>query len=92
MFISGQPVAEDRTQQFDCLIITASHAFNKASKQLSALQIAANLAEWLIDDDNLVFTYNDERFYTIRDDVSARMILQDNRYTVIALSVNIGRG
>jgi len=99
MFIAGKPIAEDRTQQFDCLIITASHAFNKPGKQLDALEISSKLAEWLIDDDNINFNLTEddeilERFYIYNgdDDITARMILQDNRYTVIALSVLVGRG
>jgi len=94
MFISGNPVSEERENQFDLLVITESRSFDRKTKQTNNLATVSTLAEWLVHDDNICFIYNGERFWIQNGDpdISARTIVQDNRFTVIALSIAVKRG
>jgi len=87
MFITGKPIAEERDHQFDLLICTKSDVYDEEANQVANIQLAADVAEWL--EANPSFSDATYNYELDPETLDAELLLQDDRFTIIALHVGV---
>ncbi|MBC8403290.1 MAG: hypothetical protein H8E14_17530 [Candidatus Marinimicrobia bacterium] len=87
--MGGKPIAEERSLEFDLLVCTRSDSFDRATNLTTNLQLAGQVAEYL--EANPEFSKDDYGYNINQNDVDAELLLQDDRYTIIALHLVVGK-
>ncbi len=89
VYILGRPAAQEPYHQFDLLVITESQLLEKKTSKNLNLQLAAQVAAYL-QTSYIWKPLSGAGVYELdREELDARLILQDARFTVIALGLKI---
>ncbi len=90
MYIDGSPIAQDADLQYDLLVVTQSTAFDRKESQRNNLSLATDIVRYCKDKN--IFAPGPGRTGTYeisRERTRARILIQDHRFTVVAISLLI---
>lgn len=88
VFLKGNPTGNDY-QKFDILIVTESASFDKELSAANNLELCEDAGFYL--DENASFRFEEYDYLIDRDTLEAERIFQDNRFTIVAIHLQIKR-
>lgn len=89
MFRSGTFPIHNNGAKFDILVITESQSFDKETSKIQNLAACSTVAEYLSTRPGFTYDSKDYLIDLKNDKVSVGLILQNDRHTVIAVSVTV---